>query len=274
MHPVLFEIKGFKIYTYGPIMALGFLLAFLLVYHIVKRRGDDLEFYMDLYLWLIIGGVAGAKILYSIIEYREFIARPLHMLNCRNGGLVWYGGVLADTVIVTWYSRRRGQSVFRVMDTLMAPLALGLAIGRWGCLMGGCCFGRLCSYPWAIVYPEGVNPVAGLPVHPTPIYESLLSLAIAAIIYTAVRRNVRTGIPTLLWFTLYPLARFIVEFYRGDEVRGFIYQSDAFSLSTSQFIGLIIFLAALTNLAWLWRHPVIPEAVEESRKQQKKKDRK
>ena len=115
--------------------------------------------------------------------------------------------------------------------------------------MGGCCFGKVCSYPWAIVYPEGVNATAGLPVHPTPIYESFASLIICITIYLVVRKGVRTGIPTLLWFTLYPLARFIIEFYRGDEIRGYLIQTDAVSLSTSQFIGLIIVTAAAAR--WL-----------------------
>lgn len=257
MHPVLFDIHGFKIYTYGPIMALGFMLAFVLLYHIVSHRGDDVEFYMDLYLYLIIGGVVGAKVLYSLIEYEEFFAHPLRMLNCRNGGLVWYGGVIADFFVVLWYARRRGQSVLRVMDNLVAPLALGLAIGRWGCLMGGCCFGKVCSssVPWAIVYPEGANPLAGLPVHPTPIYESLASLLICAVIYAAVRKEARAGIPALLWFTLYPLARFTIEFFRGDDIRGYLIQTNAFNLSTSQTISLVVVLGAAAGLVYVSRRP-------------------
>lgn len=254
MHPVLFDIHGFKIYTYGPIMAVGFLLGFVLLWHIVKRRGDDLEFYMDLYLWLIIGGVAGAKILYSLIEYKEFLEHPIRMLNCRNGGLVWYGGVIADFFVVMWYARRRGQNVIRVMDNLVAPLALGLAVGRWGCLMGGCCYGKACALPWGVTYPEGVNPTIG-PVHPTPIYESLASLLICLVIYLAVRKQARAGIPALLWFSLYPLARFIIEFFRGDEIRGFLIQTDAVNLSTSQFLSLIVVVVAGAALVYVSRNP-------------------
>jgi len=258
MHPVLFDIKGFKIYTYGPIMALGFLLAFWLIYHLARRRGEDIEFYMDLYMWNIISGLLGAKLLYNIIEYREFIAHPIQMMNCRNGGLVWYGGVILGAAVVVWFSRRRGLPVLQVTDTLSAPLALGLAVGRWGCLMGGCCYGKPCDLPWAMVYPAGANPVAGIPVHPSPIYESLASLLIAIIIYAALRKNVRTGVATMLWFMLYPLARFLLEFLRGDEVRGFVFRGESVSVSTSQFIGLIIFSVALGVMVWLFRRPPLP----------------
>jgi phosphatidylglycerol:prolipoprotein diacylglycerol transferase len=258
MHPVLFDIKGFKIYTYGPIMAIGFLAAFFLIYHIARRRQEDVEFYMDLYVWLILFGLLGAKILYNITEYHEFLAHPIQMMNCRNGGLVWYGGVILDTAFVVWYARRHEIPFLQVSDTLVAPLALGLAIGRWGCLMGGCCYGKPCSLPWAIIYPAGANPVAGMRVHPSPIYESIISLIICGIIYLAIRRQAKTGIATAIWFTLYPLARFLLEFLRGDEVRGFVYQGASFSISTSQFIGLIVMACAIGLMAWIHRHPAIP----------------
>ncbi|HUT53958.1 MAG TPA: prolipoprotein diacylglyceryl transferase [bacterium] len=285
MHPVLFEIKGFKIYTYGPIMALGFLAAFFLIYHIARRRKEDVEFYMDLYVWLILFGLLGAKLLYNIIEYQEFFAHPIQMMNCRNGGLVWYGGVILDTLFLIWYTRRRQVPFLQVSDTLSAPAALGLAIGRWGCLMGGCCYGKPCSLPWAVVYPQGANPVAGIPVHPSPIYESIASLIICAVIYLAIRKQAKTGIATAIWFTLYPLARFLLEFIRGDEVRGFVYQGASFSISTSQFIGLIVIAGAIGLTVWIHRHPPIPlvtydpeqerAANEKAREQalKKKKDR-
>lgn len=256
MHPVLFEIHGFKIYTYGPIMAVGFLLAFFFMYHIAKRKNQDLEFYMDLYIWLIIGGLLGCKLLYNFIDYKEFLAHPIKMMNCRNGGLVWYGGVILDALVVIWYSRRKGLPILQVMDTLVAPMALGLAIGRLGCLMGGCCYGKPCSLPWAVTYPGDVNPLAGLPVHPTPIYESLASLLIAGIIYLAIKKDLRRGGATLIWFTLYPIARFIIEFFRGDEIRG-LYQIAGFSISTSQTIGLIIFIITLALWVKLYRAPAV-----------------
>jgi prolipoprotein diacylglyceryltransferase len=128
--------------------------------------------------------------------------------------------------------------------------------------MGGCCYGQPvqvapgASAPWwCIVYPEAANPVGGLPVHATPIYESLASLLIAAIIYFAIRKEVRRGVPTMLWFTLYPIARFIVEQFRGDRIRGFIYQGDNFYISTSQFIGIIFIIVAVTGWVLILRGP-------------------
>ncbi len=248
MHPLLFEIGDFKIYTYGPIMALGFLLAFLLIYHIAKLRGEDTNFYMDLYIWIIIFGVLGAELLYNALEWRAFIKDPVRMLNPRNGGLVWYGGVVAAGAFTLWYSRRKGKPILQVTDTLAAPLSLGLGVGRWGCLMGGCCYGKPSDLPWGICYPE-VHETGGLPVHPAPIYSSIASFVIAGIIYFALRKGVRRGVPTLVYFTLYPLFRFMVEFVRGDELRGFIYKGELMSVSTSQFISLVIL--AVAAVIWI-----------------------
>jgi phosphatidylglycerol:prolipoprotein diacylglycerol transferase len=204
------------------------------------------------------------------------------MMNCRNGGLVWYGGVIGCVIYVVWLLRssrepavalknsfpylvlfprsRREERIplLQVTDTLVAPLALGLAIGRWGCLMGGCCYGKPCSLSWAVVYPPEVNPMSGIPVHPSPVYESLASLLICAVIYAAIRREARMGIPTMIWFTLYPIARFFLEFLRGDEIRGFVYQGQSFSISTSQFIGLLIIAAAIVVTITIMRRPPVP----------------
>jgi len=273
MHPILFEIKGFPIYTYGPLMALGFLLSFLLLYHIASRREEDIEFYMDLYLFLIISGLLGAKILYNITEWDRFVEDPIHMMNCRSGGLVWYGGVILATAVTVFWARRKGVPVLQVCDSLAAPMGLGLAVGRIGCLMGGCCHGKICDLPWAISYPEGAMPLMEmaerqgikiaetehlheiLKVHPSPIYESLASLLIALLIYIAIRKGARMGVATAMWFSLYSVARYILEIYRGDHIRKFVYESDTFSVSTSQFIGFLIFGGALILWVYIFTRP-------------------
>ncbi len=258
MHPVLFEIFGKQIYTYGPIMALGFLLGFALMYKIATRRNEDVEFYMDLYIWVIIFGLVGSKLLYNIIEYDSFLEHPIKMLNPREGGLVWYGGVIAVNVFLVWYAKRRGMPFLQITDTLAAPLALGLAIGRWGCLMGGCCYGKACDLPWAIHYPHD-HETLGLGVHPTPLYESFSSLILAAAIYVVINRGVRRGVPTLIWFTAYPIIRIVIEFFRGDKIRGFVIEDGPIPLSTSQFIGVILVVIAAGAWVWIMKRPPVYE---------------
>ncbi len=291
MHQELFKIPytDFTIYTYGPIMALGFLVAFFLMYHIARLRNEDADFYMDLYILLILGGLLGAKLLYNIVEYEYFLqlvereglfSALFNVMNCRNGGLVWYGGVVLDLGIIWWYARRRGIPVVQVLDTAAAPVALGLAIGRWGCLMGGCCYGAPVdvsvptqlgvaagleadlaamlkqSVPWwAINYPQDAVNVPQGWVHPAPLYAFLYGVIIAGVIYATIRKGVRRGVPALLWLTLYPAARFSQEFVRGDVVRGFIYRGDDFFMSTSQFLSALLFLTAVAGWIMVFRRP-------------------
>ena len=99
MHRELFSIGDFTIYTYGPIMAIGFLCAFMLAWHIARLRGENIDFYVDLYIFVILFGLLGAKVLFSIVEidnwWPDFKDDPKgtiwYLVNCRNGGLVWYG---------------------------------------------------------------------------------------------------------------------------------------------------------------------------------------
>jgi len=256
MHPELVEIFGFKIYTYGPMMAIGFLLAFLLALHIAKLRGENLDFYMDAYIWVILMGLLGSKLLYNIIEYESFIENPLHMMNCRNGGLVWYGGVIMVVSFLFWYTKRNGVPYLQATDLMAAPLAVGLAIGRWGCFFGGCCYGRVCPHEWmGITYPIG-HETGGVPVYPTPLFESFSSLLIALILYLIIRRGAMRGLPTVLWFILYPISRIVIEIFRGDHIRGYLFESESFHLSTSQSIGIVLLVFAFGALYYVIKHPV------------------
>jgi phosphatidylglycerol---prolipoprotein diacylglyceryl transferase len=256
MHPELIEIFGFKIYTYGPMMAIGFLLAFLLSLHIAKLRGENIDFYMDAYIWVILMGLLGAKLLYNIIEYESFIENPLQMMNCRNGGLVWYGGVILVVSFLYWYTKRNGIPYLQATDLMAAPLALGLGIGRWGCFFGGCCYGQTCPHDWlGITYPIG-HETGGVSVYPTPLFESFSSLLIALIIYLVIRRGAMRGLPTVLWFLLYPVSRIVIEIFRGDRIRGYIFESGPFHVSTSQFIGIVLLCLAFAALVYIVKHPV------------------
>jgi len=248
----------FHVYTYGPIMALAFLAAFGLITHLIRKSGDDLEFYTDLSLWLIVIGVAGAKALYVLTDWQSFLDRPLDLLNCRKGGLVWYGGVLANLGFIWLYARPKHKSYWQITDLLAAPMALGLAIGRWGCLMGGCCYGKSCHLPWAITYPPWTPgslfpPLPpGVAVHPSPIYESIGALLIAGLCYLAFTRNRRPILPSLTCLTLYPLLRFFLEYFRGDADRKFVIPD---ILSTSQFISVLVLVPALIGLIHVLRQP-------------------
>jgi len=257
-------------------MALGFIAAYFFILYLAKVSGQDQEFFSNMFFWIMVFGILGAKLLYLVVSWREMPADARDFINCLRGGLVWYGGVIADLTFVYYYCWRYKKDYWRVADTLAAPAAVGLAIGRIGCLMAGCCYGKACELPWAIVYHNipglPAHPLAGIPVHPSPVYEALGVMIIAVICYEIFTHSKKRGlaISTLVW--LYAALRFSLEFLRGDVERGFVFSD---KISTSQFVGILLFAPGLYFFIRQLLKPAEPEPKEPpkplSKKEKKKK---
>jgi len=248
MYPVLFRIGNFAVYNYGITMALAFLIAFGWVFWRAKKLGENIDDYYNICLIALVGGIVGGRLMYVIVTWNEFAGRPWRAFNLRAGGLVWYGGLILAALLILIYAKRKGLNFLHIGDVFSAPMAVGLGIGRLGCLMSGCCYGKPCDLPWAMTYPEGpyIPPeVAGMRVHPSPVYEMIAVFAIAGILVYLERHKKRDG--QILWsfFLLYGLARYILEFWRGDLVRGFVIPG---VMSVSQGIAVLTVIIAAIML--------------------------
>ncbi len=254
MHPILFRVGDFPIYTYGLTMAVGFLIAFGWIFWEAKRLGENLDHYYNICMICLVGGIIGARVLHVIVTWEEYADSLWSIFNLRSGGLVWYGGMIMVIVAIWGYTKWKGMKFYRVADILAGPMLAGLAVGRIGCLMAGCCYGKPSNLPWAIRYPDNpmLSPdIAGKLVHPSPVYELIACLIIAAISAYLLRHKTKDGQGTWTAFMLYSVVRFILEFWRGDAVRGFIIPG---VLSTSQAIGIFVALLAAVML-WRLRKP-------------------
>ncbi|HEV8320945.1 MAG TPA: prolipoprotein diacylglyceryl transferase [Myxococcota bacterium] len=172
----------------------------------------------------------------------------LATLKIWNGGLAWYGGLLACIPVAWWYQRRYRLGWLKLADLSSPFIALGLFFGRMGCWMSGCCFGQPTDVAWAVRFPpnsaasweqneDGLLPsrlLESLPVHPTQLYEAFASLALAAYLYFWVRKHKRfDGQEFFSLLALYGLIRFFVEMVRADDrgtVLGLLSSSQAISL--------------------------------------------
>src|SRR5919199_751609 len=152
MHPVLFEIAGFPIYTYGLLLAVAYLLGLQFALVRARTRGLDPNRVMDLGIWIIISALLGAKLLLLIVEFDKYRANPSELFDLFRSGGVFYGGLIAAVVVALWYLRRHRMPMWTVTDVFAPGIALGHVIGRMGCLFAGCCFGRPTSVPWAITF--------------------------------------------------------------------------------------------------------------------------
>ncbi len=249
MHPILLRTPFFTIYTFGLLLAAAYLSALTWVVHSARRQRLDGEQFMSLGTWAIVGALLGAKAL-LLVRTGSDGASLLSSAGDFYGGFI--GGLVAAGI---FFWRHSELSVWRAADICAPAIALGQAIGRIGCFMAGDDYGRPTSQPWGVAFSDpAAADIGGVPLliklHPVQLYESAVCLVLFAALVWLERRRHRDGDVILAYTILYAIARFVLELFRGDADRGFVFGG---RLSTSQFIGLIMCVAAVAAL--LLRRP-------------------
>jgi phosphatidylglycerol:prolipoprotein diacylglycerol transferase len=183
MYPILLEFWKIKIYTYGLFVALGFILGSDFAAREAKRVGESPARILDITFWFVIAGILGARILFIFMNIGDYVSDPFRILKIWEGGLAWYGGVVGAFLAAYLYTKRRKMSFAKVLDVIAPGVALGLAIGRWGCFSAGCCYGKTSGLPWAVTFTDPSS-LANLntPLHPTQVYEAIGSFMIFAVL--------------------------------------------------------------------------------------------
>jgi phosphatidylglycerol:prolipoprotein diacylglycerol transferase len=293
MRPELYRAFDVGLPSYFVLLVSGFLFATAVGALWARRIGEDPDVVVDLGLAMLIAGVAGARVLHVLadgyfMDYVHLCTDPtkvnwvIAQSDCTStayggvwdaaqqvchpkeadcfawakfwaGGLTYYGGFIGASV-AAWVLLKRDHFPFwKAADMAGFTVPLGLAFGRMGCLLAGCCFGARSSVPWALTFPPR-SPASEAqfklhqllsenqwshPVHPTQVYESVASLAIAAVCFFYVHPHKRyDGQVFASFLALYAVARFALELLRADDRGG------ALGLSTSQLIGVALIVAA------------------------------
>lgn len=234
MHQILFRCGPFQIYSYGLMLALAFLTATSLA----ARRASSVELkssdIMDMCLWFMVSGLVGARVLFILLNLDYYRENPIESLMPWRGGLVWYGGLITAFVMAVIFLRIKKVPFLKTAG-LMAPyLALGQAIGRIGCFLNGCCYGKTTSLPVGVVFET-----TKVAVHPTQLYESAAMLVLFLVL---VRRPAGQAKTFFLYLMMYSVIRFFIEFLRGDN------PSVLFGLTISHVISIVIFI--MVSAAW------------------------
>lgn len=297
MRPELFRLFDVAFPSYFVLLLTGFLFATAVGVLWARRVGEDPDVIVDLGLAMLLAGVAGARVLHVLVDgyfwdYVHLCTDPARVdwviskKDCLSpayggvwdaarsvchpkeadcfawakfwaGGLTYYGGFLGASTTAVWLLRRDRFPFWKAADMAGFAVPLGLAFGRMGCLLAGCCFGERCALPWALSFPPG-SPASeaqakahqlahmrlwSLPVHPTQLYEAALSLAIAAWLYLYLHPRKRyDGQVFAAFVALYAVGRFAIEFLRSDDRGGLL------GLSTSQLLGVaLVVVAALLH---------------------------
>jgi phosphatidylglycerol:prolipoprotein diacylglycerol transferase len=264
LHPILFSAGSFHLTTYGVLVDLGILAAICTILRLGRREGLETVRLLDFSTWLLLVALAGAKVLMVISDWGYYRQNPGEVFSWSTllSGGVFYGGFIAAFLFAVWYIRIHHLPFWKVVDVYAPAISLGLSVGRIGCFAAGCDYGKPTTSAWGVVF---TSPIAhevsgvplGIPLYPTQPIMSLASLAIFAILMWRYSRKSRDGEIFVLYLALYAVARFFIEFLRGDEDRGFVFHH---LLSTSQFIAILA-LATAVWMAVILRHkPARPRA--------------
>jgi len=263
--PQIFGIGPLTIYTYGVMLAAAYLAGLQLA--IVRGRKARLDpgRLLDLGVYIVIAALVGAKLLLLVVNFSYFRNNPDEILVLARSGGVFYGGLITATLVAFWYIRRHALPFWTTCDMFAPGIALGHVIGRMGCLMAGCCYGRQTTVPWAVTFTDpfaaaNVGTPLNVPLHPTQVYEAGAELLILIFLLVTEKKG-RPYPGRTFWgyMLLYAFSRFIIEFYRADE-RGFV-----MGLSTSQFISVLLAPLSLAMLIYL-RRTISPEPVKAARR--------
>ena len=229
MYPVLFEIFGRQIGTYGLFMILGAVAAWILVRFLAGKENKDITL---VFLICICGGLIGAFLLRPIMRVPEIIMSwerfsqmPLRVfLSFVFGDIVFYGGLIGGAIAMLLFCKHFKIPVLPIADVFAPALAVAHGFGRIGCFMGGCCFGAIGNIP-------------------IQLFEAACLFILAAVLIFVYKKTAVKGLTVCLYGLIYSVLRFILEFYRGDIARG-IYGW----FSTSQYISMVLFVVSIVLL--------------------------
>ncbi len=255
MHPVLFEIGGITIYSYGLMIALG-AVAGVTYLAIQGKRESGLTFDQanNLFLIIFFAALVGGKVFLFFEDPSLYLSEPGRLVRGR--GFVFYGSFLFAVPSMWWYFKRQHLHPYRMLDIMAITTCLVHMFGRIGCFLAGCCHGTPTdsflgvTFTDPACYAEPLN----TPLHPTQLYEAFYILLVMMLLLYLRGRREFYGQLFLLYLILYAAGRFVLEFFRGDDARGFVI--DGF-MSNSQSIAVcVIAVVAITYSLWRRRHRI------------------
>ncbi|OGG05480.1 MAG: prolipoprotein diacylglyceryl transferase [Candidatus Glassbacteria bacterium RIFCSPLOWO2_12_FULL_58_11] len=254
MYPVLLRLGPLEIKSYGVMLAISFLLGYLVAQKRAARNGIDVTVLLDLCFYILISAIAGSRAFYVVTHWEEYSAHPLSALSIWEGGLSMMGGVLLGLAVSWLFLKKKGVSFTRMADTLAPSIALGVGLTRIGCFLYGCCYGLPSDVSWAIHFPP--NSAAGShfheAIHPTQLYSSAYGFIIFLVLLLIEKMRPPSGVVFASLLLLYAAARFTIDFYRYYEPEQIIVHSPV-ALTNNQVICAVLFIFGLGLLIWSYR---------------------
>jgi len=229
MHPILFKIGPITVYSYGFMVAIGFIIAAFLAARRAKGLNIPEEKITTLALLILLSGIIGARVFYVLMYLDEYVSNPLEILMVTHGGLIFYGGAIFAFLAGVCYIKLSKLPFLDTADLISVYAALGHAIGRIGCFLNGCCYGMPVSGSFGVIFQDGVIRF------PTQLLSFLYLFSVYIFLRLFLKHKHFSGQVLFLYLCLYSAGRFFVEFLRADS------PPVIYGFTISQVISLIIF---------------------------------
>ena len=245
--PTIVQIGHFMHRWYGLFFTLAIVAGVWLGLREARRKGLDVELVEGMVLWVVIGGLIGARLFHVVDRWDLYAAQPIHALFLWEGGLAVYGGfaggLLSGLAYALWYRL----PVWKLADAAAPGMILGQAVGRLACIPNGDAYGAPTNLPWGFIYtnPQSMVPreLLGVPTQPYALYEMLFDLMVLALLWR-LRKVFKSDGPLFLTaMALYALGRFFLTFVRLEKIW-------FWGLQEAQVIALVALVIVLPLLVW------------------------
>ena len=236
MHRVAFSIFGFPIYSYGIMIVIGVLVGYFLILHRNKKlKVTEPEIITDCFIWLLISGLAGGRIAYVLLNFREYANDLPSILNLRAGGLTLYGALILGGIFFVIFCKLKKIDPKEMLDLFAPSVLIGIGFGRVGCYLNGCCYGMSAEAPFGVVFKDaGIEGMR----YPVQLYEMTANFLGAGFLlyYDKIKKFKLESF--ILMSAIYASIRFCIEFIRESYPR-------YFGLSIAQYFSLFLIAIAV-----------------------------
>ncbi|MCC6722839.1 MAG: prolipoprotein diacylglyceryl transferase [Bacteroidia bacterium] len=255
MFPVLFKFKTpdfltflfpeyISVYSYGLFIGLGTICCYLIVLKKTKSIGITYDNLSDLFILSFIAAFVGGKLLFYLEDPVKYFEKPSLMLKNIGSGFVFYGSLIFVIPTIIFKLSKLKIPIIKFFDGLAWGAPVLHSFGRIGCLMAGCCHGKVCNNFLGIIYshPHSAAFPKNVPLYPTQLFDIAVNLVSLTVIFYYSKKQKFDGQLFLIYIIIYAIGRIIIENYRGDESRGFLFND---TVSYSQFIALLLIIVSI-----------------------------
>jgi phosphatidylglycerol:prolipoprotein diacylglycerol transferase len=246
--PVAFRLGHLDIRWYGIMYVVAISLGARVALRFVNAFRADAEVLWSIFPWAIVAGLVGGR-LYYVLQNRQlyYLQHPQHVLAFWEGGMAFFGAIIAVSATMIWVARRQHTSIWPLLDIAAIFAAVGQPIGRIGNIVNGDIVGYATTLPWGTAYtnPSTLAPKLNVPYQPAAAYEILANLLLIVALWLILRRWRAPGLAAGLYLTGYSVTQFVVFFWRANSVT-------LLGLKQAQLTAIVTFAVSLAFLWWVW----------------------